>query len=150
MSRFLGYLLLTFGVSAVGARAAEPSPNPSLGAWLKAKFYALTERREAAFEKLNGQPALRRWQEERRAFFLERIGEFPERTPLKARVTGRLQADGYRIEKVMFESRPRHTVTGNLYLPETKGPHPAILIPCGHSHNGKASGQYQRAAILFA
>ena len=28
--------------------------------------------------------------------------------------------DGYRIEKVHYESRPNHHVTGNLYLPDRK------------------------------
>ena len=142
------FLVAVLCFVAILIPAAEP--EPSLGDWLKSRFYELTAKREAAFEKLNGQASLGRWQRARREFFRRQIGAFPERTPLKARVTGRLQGAGYRIEKVMFESRPRHTVTGNLYLPETKGPHPAILIPCGHSHNGKASGQYQRAAILFA
>ena len=133
------------------ARASSAvEADPILGDWLKARFHALTEKREAAIEELNGQEDLRRWQEERKSFFRQQIGAFPERTPLKSRVTGRLQGEGYHIEKVMFESRPDHTVTANLYLPESEGPHPAILIPCGHSHTGKASGQYQRAAILFA
>tara|TARA_Y100001934_G_scaffold223636_1_gene267305 strand:- start:11653 stop:13701 length:2049 start_codon:yes stop_codon:yes gene_type:complete len=145
LSRWLGSVLGLF-VVACGAADGEAT----LGERLKGRFYALTEERDAAFEKLNGQPALRSWQQDRRRFFQQQIGAFPGRTPLKARVTGRLQGKGYQIEKVMFESRPRHTVTGNLYLPESKGPHPVILIPCGHSHNGKASGQYQRAAILFA
>lgn len=141
-------LLSVLCLAAVTSQAAEA--DPGLGDRLKSRFYALTAKRDAAFEKLNGQADLRRWQEERRAFFRRQIGAFPERAPLNARVTGRLSGDGYRIEKVMFESRPRHTVTANLYLPESKGPHPAILIPCGHSHTGKAAGQYQRAAILFA
>lgn len=148
MPNCLRCLLLVLWFSAAASSAAEP--NTHLGDWLQARFYALTANRDAAFDELKGQADLRRWQEERQAFFRRQIGAFPERAPLKARVTGRLQGDGYRIEKVMFESRPRHTVTGNLYLPESKGPHPAILIPCGHSHTGKASGQYQRAAILFA
>jgi cephalosporin-C deacetylase-like acetyl esterase len=146
MPKHLLISILLLGVVALPA--AEP--ELSLGDRLKSRFYELTAKRETALEELNGQTSLRRWQQERREFFRRQIGAFPERTPLKARVTGRLQGDGYRIEKVMFESRLRHTVTGNLYLPETTGPHPAILIPCGHSHNGKASGQYQRAAILFA
>jgi len=141
-------LLLVLWLAVSTSSAGEP--NAHLGDWLKTRFYALTVKRDAAFEKLNGSADLQRWQEERRAFFRRQIGAFPERAPLKAQVTGRLQGEGYRIEKVMFESRPQHTVTGNLYLPESNGPHPAILIPCGHSHNGKASGQYQRAAILFA
>ncbi len=141
-------LLLSLLVLAAAVQSAETEPG--LSDRLKSRFYELTAKRRAAFDKLNGQESLRRWQEERRDFFLRRIGAFPERAPLKARVTGSLRGEGYRIEKVMFESRPGHTVTANLYLPESKGPYPAILIPCGHSHTGKASGQYQRAAILFA
>lgn len=125
-------------------------PVETLGSWLKTSFLAMTSARNAAFEKLNGPEDFRHWQNERLSFFRRQIGKFPERTPLNARVVGRLQGDGYRIEKVMFESRPRHHVTASLYLPESEGPYPAILIPCGHSHTGKASGQYQRAAILFA
>jgi dienelactone hydrolase len=146
----LTWILSILWLVGGASRAAGASTEPSLEDWLKNRFYALTAKRDAAFEKLNGRTALRRWQEERRAFFIRRIGAFPERASLNARVTGQLRGEGYRIEKVMIESRPRHTITGNLYLPASKGPHPAILIPCGHSHNGKASGQYQRAAILFA
>jgi dienelactone hydrolase len=136
--------------AAANVLPADPNPGELIERHLKAKFSALTAARDAAFEKLNGQPALAKWQAERRAFFLQQIGELPNRAPLKARITGRLKGDGYRIEKVIFESRPNHHVTAVLYLPATKGPFPAVLIPCGHSHNGKASGQYQRAAILFA
>ena len=148
---FIGHCTLN-----VAARAADHSPKPTiassetLGDWLKPRFAVMTSARDAAFEKLSGQKDLRRWQSERRSFLRRQIGEFPERTPLNSLVVGRLQGDGYRVEKVMFESRPQHHVTANLYLPESTGPYPAILIPCGHSHTGKASGQYQRAAILFA
>src|SRR6185312_6466726 len=40
-----------------------------------------------------------------------------ERTPLNARVTGAVERPGYRIEKLVFESRPRLYVTANLYVP---------------------------------
>ena len=36
-------------------------------------------------------------------------------TPLNARMTGTVEGDGFRIEKIIFESRPRHYVTANLY-----------------------------------
>src|SRR5262245_23345968 len=49
------------------------------------------------------------------------IGPFPERTPFKARVTGRLDKERYAIEKVLFESRPHFYVTASLYLPRTAG-----------------------------
>src|SRR6266850_710864 len=67
-----------------------------------------------------------------------------ERTPLNPRVTGIVERPGYRIEKVVFESRPRLYVTANLYLPAAEGRHPAILGPLGHSGNGKAWPSYQK------
>jgi dienelactone hydrolase len=63
---------------------------------------------------------------------------------------GTLKRNGYSVEKVIYESRPEHHVTANLYLPEGKGPFPGVLMPVGHSANGKAAGEMQRAAILLA
>jgi len=54
------------------------------------------------------------------------------------------------FEKVIYESRPDHHVTANFYLPEGKGPFPGVLMPCGHSDNGKAAEAYQRVCILMA
>lgn len=150
------FLFAIYCIANVASHAADNSSErgtasaTTLGDSLKTRFYAMTSVRNAAFEKLNGQANLRRWQQERQAFFLRQIGEFPDRTSLNASVVGQLTGEGYRVEKVIFESRPHHHVTASLYLPDSKGPFPAILIPCGHSHTGKASGQYQRAAILFA
>src|SRR5207302_2240253 len=53
--------------------------------------------------------------------FLEALGGFPEKTPLNDRVVGTLRGDGFRVEKVIYESRPNHHVTANLYLPDAKG-----------------------------
>ncbi|MFO7976943.1 MAG: acetylxylan esterase, partial [Candidatus Hydrogenedentota bacterium] len=61
-----------------------------------------------------------------------------------------LKRDGYRIEKIMFESRPGFYVTGLLHLPDTPGPYPGVLVPCGHSANGKAAEAYQTGSILMA
>jgi dienelactone hydrolase len=58
----------------------------------------------------------------------------PPRTPLNARTTGILTRKGYRIEKIVFESRPNFYVTGHLYVPD--GPagtkFPVIMNPHGH------------------
>jgi len=72
------------------------------------------------------------------------FGPEPERTPLNPRVTGVLERDTYRIEKLIFESRPGMLVTANLYVPkEIDGPVPGVIGTCGHSHNGKAAEAYQ-------
>src|SRR4051812_8137054 len=67
-----------------------------------------------------------------------------DRTPLNPRVVGTIERPGYRIERVVFESRPRLYVTANLYVPAGAGRHPAILGPLGHSVNGKAWPSYQK------
>ncbi len=75
------------------------------------------------------------------------FGPWPEKTPLHARVTGVVRREFYRIEKVIFESRPGFPVTANLYVPtERAGPMPAVIGTCGHSTNGKASAAYQAFA----
>ena len=74
------------------------------------------------------------------------FGQFPERTELNARVTGVVERDQYRIEKVIFDSRPNFPVTANLYLPKRPGKAPAVVGACGHSSNGKAAEPYQAFA----
>lgn len=72
---------------------------------------------------------------------------FPEKTPLNPLVTGVVERDAYRIEKVIFESRPRFFVTANLYIPKGKKfPVPGVVGSCGHSENGKAAEAYQSFA----
>lgn len=74
------------------------------------------------------------------------LGPWPERTPLKARTTRVLERDTYRIETVVFESRPGYLVTANLYLPRTSQPVPAVLGACGHYELAKAAPDYQSFA----
>jgi dienelactone hydrolase len=72
------------------------------------------------------------------------FGPWPERTPLKARITGVIERDTYKIEKLIFESRPNFLVTANLYIPKGRAfPVPGVVGTCGHSDNGKASEFYQ-------
>ncbi|MBI1320433.1 MAG: hypothetical protein GC168_16020 [Candidatus Hydrogenedens sp.] len=85
-----------------------------------------------------------------RNFFVQQLGGYPERTPLNAQTTGTGTGDGFRYEKIIYESRPGLYVTAALYLPLAPGPYPAVLVPCGHSDNGKAAETYQRACILLA
>jgi dienelactone hydrolase len=69
---------------------------------------------------------------------------FPEKTPLKTRLTGIQQCRGYRIEKIIFQSRPGFPVTANAYVPDGRNKKfPAVLGVCGHSMEGKAADAYQ-------
>ena len=62
----------------------------------------------------------------------------PQRTPLNPHIFGRIERDGYSVEKVYFESYPGFYVVGNLYRPlNKKGPFPIILNPHGHWSKGR-------------
>ena len=97
------------------------------------------------------------WQKQRpvlRRQFLEMLGldPMPARTPLKPQITGRLERDAYRIEKLVFQSMPGLYVTGNFWLPKNaKQPAATILYLCGHSpHPLGAKFSYQDRASWFA
>lgn len=65
-----------------------------------------------------------------------------ERTPLNIKMTGTLHRDGYRIDKLYFESLPNLYVAANLYVPDHLTElAPAILYLCGHA--GKQKIHYQ-------
>ena len=74
----------------------------------------------------------------------ESFGPFPEKTPLNARVAKVVDRDAYKIENVLFESRPGFLVSANLYIPKGRRfPLPGVVGSCGHSVNGKAIETYQ-------
>ena len=75
------------------------------------------------------------------------FGPVPEKTPLNPRITGVLERDAYRVEKILFESRPGFLVTANLYVPKGRDfPLPGVVGTCGHSRNGKCAEAYQSFA----
>lgn len=76
------------------------------------------------------------------------LGSFPERNPLRATTVKVAQKDGYKVENLMFCSRPDFWVTGNLYVPTSgSGPFPAIISPCGHYPLARMIPAYQSAYI---
>lgn len=86
-----------------------------------------------------------------REAFLAGIGGLPERPGDLAAERRRLvDADGYSIEAVTFESRPDFHVTANCYVPDGDGPHPGVLFLCGHVDAAKADPFNQRACIELA
>lgn len=85
--------------------------------------------------------------------FIERIGGLPGPAPINAKVTGTVDREGYRLEKILFESQPQFFVTAGLFLPDPKKfppPWPAVVVVCGHSDNGKLQEGYQTGTALAA
>lgn len=108
------------------------------------------EQRETEFAKLSTPKDYLKRQKTVRAKLLQLIGPFPEKTPLNARVTGIIERDGYRVEKLIFESMPGYYVTAALFIPEKlSGQSPAILNAIGHSTASFRRDIYQHIIINF-
>jgi len=76
---------------------------------------------------------------ELRRSLLEMIGGLPtEKTNLHAEITGTVSGIGFHVEKLIYQSLPGFYVTALVYVPENgEKLHPAILVPAGHSADGK-------------
>ena len=117
---------------------------------MQQQAYSALDRRLAAYEQLKTPDDIDEYQSRRREFFLQQIGGLPERTPLNAEIVGTIEADGYRIEKIIFESQPQHHVTANFYIPGGDGPFPGVVVSSGHSRTAKTAEYNQRFGIALA
>jgi len=80
--------------------------------------------------------------------FREMIHGYPERHALNPVVVRTHDRQGYRVENVMFQSRPNFWVTGNLYVPTSgKAPFPGVVSPCGHYRLGRMDPEFQFAYL---
>ena len=101
-------------------------------------------RRQQALNGLTTPAAVKARQVWVRDTFWKLTGGQPARTPLNLRTVGEFRRDGYRVEKVVYESQPGLVITANLYLPDGIGRFPGVLFQMGHSLNGKAAEPYQK------
>jgi cephalosporin-C deacetylase-like acetyl esterase len=120
----------------------------------------LAERAEAV-ARIRTQADAERRKTQVRERILGLIGGLPEhRGPVAVKQFGTLTGDGFRVEKLAYESLPGLWVTANLYLPGTgngpatgNGPFPAVLLAPGHEATGKQSqysfgGNFARSGII--
>jgi cephalosporin-C deacetylase-like acetyl esterase len=143
MSRLAIVLCLTASV----CRPQPASTDPFL-AWLDRIAQQQLDTRERGIGEIRTQADADRRKAIVRAKLTELIGGLPTYSgPLHARVTGRLQSDTHTIEKVIFESLPGFYITANLYRPNTPGRYPAVLVPSGHTQEGKPETQMVAANL---
>lgn len=94
---------------------------------------------------------LKKFQKKLRAKIWEKTGvNYDGKLPLDVQEFGTLQKDGYTITKLIYQSRPGIYVTGLLYVPEGKGPFPAVLQMHGHNPEGKFGINPQNMSIALA
>jgi dienelactone hydrolase len=116
---------------------------------------------EQFYDELNSRDA---WEANRARrvfeyYYMLGLWPVPDKTDLKATVAGTYQGDGFVVEKLHFQSKPRLYVTANVYRPDRGAPSgqsnarlPAVLYVCGHSHRGRDGNKtaYQAHGIWFA
>ena len=153
LQSFFGSSGSALAQTAAKAPAATASALPALNRfprmmqdWLVAEVRAAEQRGNAKREALKTKADAETYVKSVQARIRDCFGPLPEKTPLNAKVTKTLERDGYCIENIVFESRPGYLVTGNLYLPNSKGKVPGVIGVCGHSLNGKAAEAYQSFA----
>ncbi len=111
---------------------------------LKHQALKYLDQREKKIAMLESTYQWQQRQSEIRKILRDIVGPFPEKTPLNARVTGTIEKERFRVEKIMFESQPGFFVTSALFLPRPlNGKAPAVVFCCGHSDLGFRSEAYQ-------
>jgi cephalosporin-C deacetylase-like acetyl esterase len=162
--------ILLLAASSAAVFAQDTRPDPQSDHWLVlndgsefsganrvTSAYLNSVRRSGLLDsrqestRISDRESLQSHQRAVRQAALASLGPPLERTPLNARLTGTVVREGYRVEKVIFESRPRYYVTANVYVPASReASFPALLCPVGHWGAGKVCEDYQRFAAYFA
>jgi len=134
-----------------------PGPGKRITPYLRYQVesaWRQDELRQKVLSSIRTSSDLLQLQRQLRRKLLEAIGGLPEqKTPLNPRITGSIRMEGYRVEKLIFESLPGFHVTALLYIPDDASPtrpKPAVLVPCGHSPIAKAHTRYQKISARLA
>jgi len=143
MSRLLLAALFFLNAPLFAAEPAIPRAK---------QYQAFVKKQAAALRQGDKPPAtLDEWNRrnaELRKNLLAAWGGFPAQPcPLEPQNHGTLQRDGYRVEKITFQTRPGIRMTANLYLPDKKGKLPAILMVHGHWRGAKQDPVVQARCI---
>ncbi|HUW60945.1 MAG TPA: dienelactone hydrolase family protein [Candidatus Bathyarchaeia archaeon] len=154
MGRILFAAILGMFCIAAAAGAQDAAPDSNSADMVKNRFFRLSDeafaRRQTARDALATPEEIAAYQAEMRQFFTDQLGGFWEKGPLNAQVVGTGERDGFRYEKVIYESMPGLLITGIVFLPLEAGPYPGVIVPCGHDDGGKVCEAYQRLCILLA
>lgn len=90
------------------------------------------------------------YRDERLARLRDSLGEWPAPGSLNVKTTRVLHGDGFRIENVLYESRPGFWVAGNLYVPaQLTDSMPGLLLVHAH-HTGKRHSELQDMGMTWS
>ena len=116
--------------------------------YLSGHSYELLKQRHDKIAQLHTKADWEKRQQDVKKTLNNIIGPFPEKTPLNVQITGRMERDDFRVEKLIYESQPGFYVTAALFIPaKLKGKRPAVIYCSGHTDKGFRSPVYQRVII---
>ena len=93
------------------------------------------------------------YQKQMREQVMAAIGGLPDRTAMEPQVVATVSRPGYRVEKIIFQSQPKHYVSALLFLPAAerfKPRYPGVIVPCGHAKPAKGHPEYQSMGAIGA
>jgi cephalosporin-C deacetylase-like acetyl esterase len=129
---------------------AQEKPRDALVDWMDQIAQQQLQQRAKAIREIHSTADAERRKQWVRKQMLDDMGGLPDyHGPLNDRVTGRLSAGSYVIEKVIYESLPGLYVTANLYRPIQPGRYPAVLLQSGHTQEGKPEDQRMAANLAM-
>jgi len=109
--------------------------------------FTLLEQRELHIKNLASKTNWTNYQNELKSKFDASLAKF-QKTPLNAKVTGKLERENFTVEKIIFESHPGFYVTAAMFIPKNlQKPAPAVIYCSGHTELGFRSDVYQRMMI---
>ncbi|MBL8799533.1 MAG: acetylxylan esterase [Planctomycetia bacterium] len=115
------------------------------------RIRAANQRETKAWQELKNKADWEKFKEPRIAALRASLGQALEAPKdLKVRVTKTLEGDGYKIENLVFESRPGLLVTANLYLPKEAGKSMPGIVICSSHHNPKTQAELQDMGMTWA
>jgi dienelactone hydrolase len=150
--------VLLFGLILLAQPLLAQQPEKPFFGDRMIEDYLKTRTVDVSSRFLDGAKTRAEWEGKRERLkgeYFEMLGlsPLPEKTQLKATITGRVESGDVVIDKLHFQSRPGLYVTGNLYRPKSNEKKlPAILYVCGHSNKGRDGNKtgYQENGMWFA
>ena len=128
LAAVLATVSMAVSVSCVSAQEA-----------LSQQFNSFVKRQAAALRSDDAAPATAlEWAKVRtdlRAELLRAWGGFPEvPSPLQPQVLGQLVREGYRVERIVFQTMPNVWMTANAYVPDAAKDKKVPAVLCVHGH----------------
>ncbi|HID22898.1 MAG TPA: acetylxylan esterase, partial [Planctomycetaceae bacterium] len=156
--RLIGVVVLA--LSSIGAvkpkktlTGAQEAATKAIHEYFRRVVHRIAER-TLADVKTKADWQKQRERRRRELLYMLGLDPLPEKTDLKATVTGTVEAEEFVVEKLHYQSLPGLYVTANFYRPkDLSGPVPTILYVCGHgrvkidgvSYGNKANYQHHPA-----